>query len=262
MSREYIYNVWAPADGLWSRWVKPVLFAYMDGVPPTLLPTAVPYDMSWAPTVESNTAMVLDLPREEGVLMGLELARLGYRPVPLYNAVPKPTHSQLHSLEEDDYDPVSLVDVEPIMHALWRGTEMLGRLSIPSNAPPVFLLDANRRFGGGVISPVKFDNRSVSFTTDFPSAIFLQTHGITRVVLVQSVASLPQSDIAHTLRRWQEGGIKIELKRLSVAGAPVPCEIKRPSWFGAIWYRLREMMGLTRHPLGGYGGIIGQSSGG
>jgi hypothetical protein len=262
MSREYIYNVWAPTDGLWSRWVKPVLFACMDGPPPPLFPTTIHYDLSWVPTVESNTALVLDLPREEGVLMGLELARLGYRPVPLYNAVPKPAHLQLGSLAEGGYAPISLVEVEPIMHALWHGTVTLSRLSIPPNAPPVFLLDANRRFGGEILSPVKFDNRSVSFTTDFPSAIFLQTHGIARAVLVQSLALQPQSDLAHTLRRWQEGGIKVELKRLDVPGAPVACEIKRPSRFGAIWYRVREAMGLTRHSLGGYGGIIGQSSGG
>ena len=29
MTREMIFNVWAPREGRWSPWVKPVLFSFM-----------------------------------------------------------------------------------------------------------------------------------------------------------------------------------------------------------------------------------------
>ncbi|MDB6110025.1 MAG: hypothetical protein JWR69_1775, partial [Pedosphaera sp.] len=162
----------------------------------------------------------------------------------------------------DDDDPISIVDVEPIMCSLWHGTEVLSQLPLPADAPPVFLLDATRRIGRAKPSPGSFDNRSVSFTTDFPSALFLKTHGISRVILALSFQNQAQPDLAHTLRRWQEAGIGIQLKRMEAIGPPAPCTIERPSWFGAIWYRAMVAFGLKRHALGGYGGIIGIASGG
>jgi hypothetical protein len=263
MNKEHIYDVWAPADGRWSPWVKPVLFACMPGSPPPRsLPTLVDETLSWVPPVERKVAFVVDLPYEAGVIMGLKLAQRGYRPVPLYNALPKPTEADMNNLEWDDDDPLSVVDVEPIIWALWHGTGILSELSLLPDAPPAFLLDANRRTGWGKPSPGRFDNRSVSFTTDFPSALFLRTQGISRVILVSGVHGQPQPDLAHTLRRWQDGGISIELKCIESTGQPVPLTIERPLWFGEIWYRLLVAFGLKRNALGGYGGIIGNGSGG
>jgi len=66
---------------------------------------------------------------------------------------------------------------------------------------------ANRRGDGRKIEPDEFDNRSISFTSDFPSANFLASHGIQRVMLVQKNSFEPQSDLTHSLRRWQDGGL-------------------------------------------------------
>ncbi|MDB6018120.1 MAG: hypothetical protein JWR19_2609 [Pedosphaera sp.] len=261
-TKEVIYNTWAPPDSVWSLWVKPVLFSFMDGPPPPFQPSALSQDLSWLPPAEQNVALVLDLPREEGVTLGLEMARRGYRLVPLYNSVPKAApRDSAATVEHGDHATV-MVEVMPILYALWRGTETLAQLAPHAAAPPVFLLDSNRRVGRQPPEPETFDNRSVSFTTDFPSAIFLRTRGISRVILVQWFQNHAQPDLAHTLRRWQEGGITIELKRLEVTDPPTIYNVGSPSRFGAFWYRVCQLLGLTRNALGGYGGIIGQSSGG
>jgi hypothetical protein len=246
-AKEEIYEVWAPRDGLWSPWVKPVLFACMDGPINTAL-VSMDWDASGMPSAEENTILVLDLPGVEGVAAGLALAARGYRPVPLYNAVPMPILAPGPELGSG----VALVDVRPILGALLRGTESLRKLSLRPDAPPAFLLDARRR-GDGHSFPGAFDNRSVSFTTDFPSANFLLARGIHRAVLVQPTGDQPQADLAHTLLRWQEACMSIELKRLDVAGPPVPCEVVTPPRFRWLWQRALATFGLHRSPIGGFG---------
>ncbi|MDB6111534.1 MAG: hypothetical protein JWR69_3284, partial [Pedosphaera sp.] len=62
MNKEDIYKVWAPADGVWSPWVKPVLFACMPETPPARFSgTFSGETSSWLPPVESKVALVVDL---------------------------------------------------------------------------------------------------------------------------------------------------------------------------------------------------------
>jgi len=260
MTKEEIFEMWAPPGARWSPWVKPVLFACMEHEP--LAPASVPADLdaSWLPPAEDNVALVLDLPGADGVRIGVALAARGYRPVPLYNAVPGPTTIAVVSLGIGA--SASLVDVAPILAALWHGTPLLQRTRLDPESPPAFLLDADRRGEGRLPTPGRFDNRSISFTTDFPSAIFLAAHGIRRAVLVQATGEHPQPDLAHTLRRWQDGEIVIELKRLDVPGPPFQIEVRKPSGFGLLWNRALRMLGLRRHRLGGFGGFVPEPSAG
>ena len=259
MTNEEIFNVWAPDGGRWSPWVKPVLFACMEREPTTLMSDWPERDLSWAPATGSNVAVVLDLPGAEGVVTGVALSALGYRPVPLYNAVPGPTGVLATGLLGGS---ASLIDVHHIAGALWHGTARLQATGLAEDAPPVFLLDAHRRGEGRFPTPGRFDNRSVSFTTDFPSANFLRAHGIQRALLAQTDLDIPQTDLAHTLRRWQEGGIAIELKRLDLFSPSTPIEVPKPSGFGSLWQRALTLMGLRRHGLGGFGGFVPEPSSG
>ncbi|MDB6029956.1 MAG: hypothetical protein JWM16_294 [Verrucomicrobiales bacterium] len=210
-------------------------------------------DTNWATGLQ-NMAVVLDLAGTEGVSVGLHLAERGYRPVPLYNALPWPGRRTAESL------PPSVVLVEPIMSALWHGTSRLAQCAIAEHAPPVFLLDANRRTGENIPEAGMFDNRSLSFTTDFPSENFLLAHGISKVVLVQHSGNQPQPDLAHTLRRWQEAGLVIEIKRLDTNGPPELCHVEKPSLYGQIWYRVKLAFGLIPNSLGGFGGYLADLS--
>jgi len=300
MNKELIFLTWAPETSVWSRWAKPVPFAYLDSATPIAdaheppradgWPTTHPlpfgrgegsvpsqgvnglnvvggnclpepvWETDWVPAIETRSALVLDLPGAEGVLRGLELAARGYRPVPLYNAVPLPGGEP--PLDPLTSRPVAAVQVLPILHALKTGATILGQIDLPPDAPPVFLLDAHRRGAGRKMLPDEFDNRSVCFTTDFPSANFLAAQHIARVVLVQPSGQQPQLDLAHVLRRWQQSGIAIQLKRLDVPGPSVPCEVARPSWFGAMFQRALSMVGLHYGEAGGFGGWVTSSSAG
>lgn len=250
MTPAEMFSIWAPDAATWSPWAKPVLFAHMKDLPESFVePPAFSPAMIWAPPADGKSAAVLDLPGALAVTYGLTLAQAGYRPVPLYNAAPGPAG-------------LAVVNVWEIVRALTEGSEVLAGLSLPSDAPPAFLLDANRRFGEGVAAPGRFDNRSVSFPTDFPSANFLLNRGIQRVLLVQESGSQPQPDLSHTLRRWQDAGIEIELKQLAIAGPPLACIVKRPSLYRWMWHRLIAGWGLRRNELGGFGGILPEASAG
>src|SRR5262249_9429105 len=143
MNKEEIFSIWAPENSIWSRWAKPVLFAHLDSALSYIPVISAPTDVSWSPPLEEKVAIVLDLPGAEGVLIGLSLAGRGYRPVPLYNALPLPFGETL--LSPATISRVAAVDVLPIISALRMGTKLLAQLTLPPDAPPAFLLDANRK---------------------------------------------------------------------------------------------------------------------
>ncbi len=259
MNSEEVYNTWAPPDGLWSKWAKPVLFACISKTTtPPSYEALILMDVAWAEPANGATAIILDLPGASGVWAGLSLADLGYAPVPLYNAIPQPyAHTILGANDS------SVVDMVSVLMSLIHAATLLKQSHISANAPPAFILDANRRAPGRIIREDQFDNRSVSLPTDFPSAQFMLSHGIQKVILVQATGTTPQSDLAHTLRRWQEAGIPIWAKALSDSAAPQPIQVSRPPKFRLLFYNFLATLGLYRSPFGGFGGMLpSQSAGG
>jgi hypothetical protein len=259
MNREETFSIWAPEQSLWSRWAKPVLFAYLDAIHPQVVVWDIP-DVNWVPSAAEKTAMVLDLHGAQGVLMGIALAGKGYRPVPLYNAVPLPFGEPF--IDFLTGKPVAAVDVTPIVCALTKGAEQLAQFKLPHDAPPAFLLDSNRAGDGRKIGPDEFDNRSISFTTDFPSANFLAVQGIQSAILAQANRLEPQSDLAHTLRRWQDAGFVLKRKRINAPGPAEPFEVTKPSWYGTMFQRALCSIGLQRSDSGGFGAWVPESSSG
>ena len=240
-----VYRIWAPDDALWTQWAKPVLFsrpAQSYGRSELVLP-----DAGWASYPDKTTALFVDLPGKSGVLEGLALAELGYRPVPLYNGVYGANKSSM------------TVDVTEIAEALYQGAEQLASMALRPDAPPVFLLDENR-MKGRARQPGKYDNRWCVFPQDLPSASYFLEHGI-RQIYVRT--GRIQNDLAHILMRYQEKGIKIF--HITEAGTPKMISVVRPSHFGSFLYRFQTMLGLKRNAAGGFGGMVPeptQSSGG
>src|SRR5215471_9521139 len=97
MNKEEIFSIWAPGNSIWSRWAKPVLFAHLDSALSYIQVTSAPSDVSWSAPPGESVGIVLDLPGVDGVVTGLALAGRGYRPVPLYNALPLPFGESLLS---------------------------------------------------------------------------------------------------------------------------------------------------------------------
>ncbi len=247
MNGSELFEIWAPAGSVWSPWAKPALFA-----DPALLDAAAGAPAEASPLAPfsspaSDTALVLDLPGERSVELALLLARGGYRPVPLFNT----THH-----------PAALVDVRPVLHRLVSGAAALTEAYLSPQAPPAFLLDANRNTASGPAAPGRYDNRWVLFPQDFPSANFLLASGIRHVILLQERAhgEQPRPDLAHVLRRWQEAGLAIHLQDPNLDEPPFALEVRRPSSFRSLFYRALTLVGLRRNSAGGFGGIIPQPS--
>lgn len=251
MTRTELYKLWAPEESIWTPWAKPVLFAdsSFDHLPPSDTPGWRFLSLPWAPSLARNTAIVADLPGLESVKMGMVLSQTGFRPVPLFNGTPGPTMGTLSG-------GFPLVDVYPIIRALYNVAGDLMALRLPPNAPPVFLLDANRFHGGNVANPGRFDNRWYVFPQDFPSANFLLSQNIRSVLLVQEHSAQPQRDLAHVLLRWQEAGIQILSCGISDENPPTAIQVEKPNNFRALWYRAMVLAGLRRNSTGGFGAVI------
>lgn len=250
-SKEEIHGVWAPPEAVWSRWVKPVLFAFCDSSFEISKPrtTSVRTDSIPAP---GSFVIVVDLPGEEGVIYGVELARRGYRPIPLYNALPFP-------LGEKASPPKTrtktTVDVAPILAAICRETATLREIQLSPTAPPAFLLDVDRRIARIDPIPGVFDNRSVCFETDFPSADFLLMHAIGSAILLQKDSAIAE-DLAKALIAWQGKGIQILLMRVDDRSPARPVTVQKPSVLRRLWYRISVTLGLQRGELGAFGEIV------
>jgi hypothetical protein len=143
-----------------------------------------------------------------------------------------------------------VVDMSELVRALCAVTPTVQALTLRADAPPVFLLDDARTHGSQPPEEGTFDNRWMVFPQDFPSAAFLQSHGIGDVLLVQEAPGRPREDLAHVLLRWQEAGLQIHGKDGAIL------TIQRPSRFRALWYRAVASLGLKRNRAGGFGEYI------
>jgi hypothetical protein len=241
MKPESVYEIWIPPEGVWSLWARPVPFAQMASFPELVEldeQTWLAIDVGWAADLSKNTALVVDLPGLESIWTGLAMGARGYRPVPLYNACTGPNE---------------VVEMKSIMQGLLTGAGYLGSLALPADAPPAFLLDANRMAPNRVIRPGDFDNRSKVFPQDFPSARFLIERGFGQGVLVQRGGRQPQEDLAHVLRRWADAGIEVQGKNLADAGPLEPIDVAEPPWYRSIFHRIRLGLGPRDNPQGGFG---------
>ncbi len=229
------YRAWAPDDALWTQWAKPVLF--MRSAEVSFKGLEIP-EAGWVQSLDNQAMLIVDLPGQKGVIESLALARMGYRPVPLYNGV-------------DGRASSMLVEVGEIAKALFCGADMLAAYDISQEAPPVFMLDSNRMNGRGK-QPGTYDNRWCVFPQDMPSAAFLQNAGIHRVIVCSAGI---QNDLSHILHRYQKEGIEICL--CTGAGREIEkISVVRPSSFKSLSYRFGVIAGLTRNAAGGFGGSI------
>jgi hypothetical protein len=235
MKPEAIYEAWAPPDGAWSLWVRPVLFAQMsESADASRTEAWQSLDVTWAPAA-GECVVVIDLPGEESVLLGLALAGRGYRPVPVYNTCTGPSE---------------VVDQHPLLRGLRAGGASLAAQGLALPAPPAFLLDSRRMSLPREVRPEDFDNRWKVLPRDLPSGQLLHGRGFTRILLVQHGQRQPHEDLALILRRWRDAGLALLTKDMAVPGPPRPLALGRPAWYRAIWGRLLELLGLRRGARG------------
>jgi len=245
MNNEKAFLVWAPPDVCWSDWAKPVAFAQAQ---PAAAPQSEPSGVSGWQTLPldwlsapRDAAVVVDLPGVLSIAYGLAMAQRGYRPVPLYNACSGPSE---------------IVKMQQIVPALFTAARELQAMSIPEDAPPAFLLDADRLRGSADPRPGCFDNRWMVFPQDFPSGVFLTSQHIRRALLVRNGPPPPPDDLAHVLLRWQQANLEIMHQDVQTTDSAQPLRVQQPKQFRSLWYRLAVMAGLRGNSAGGFGSII------
>lgn len=249
LTREELFLAWAPPSSVWSPWVKPVLFAQLPESVTLTSPPALP--VRWLPALSADQALIVDVSGEDAVVMGLALARVGYRPVPLFNA----NNSDRAVLSQDR-----------IIAALISGTALLQRLTLPPDAPPAFLLDADRLSPMIHPAPGLFDNRWTVFPQDFPSATRLRAQGITQVTILHSVtrpgflAPPIERDLLLVLRQWHAGGLGLFTKdprNLTAPSQPLAVTTNWRDWAPFAEFASRALaFSLRRNSAGGFGAPI------
>ncbi len=288
------YTAWAPEDGLWSPWVKPILFAQMPdvvapadelpdespgampgampGAVPGAVPAAVPAAVTGTPsTMPSDGQLAVastpPAPTPEAALLGVPgLPAMSLREALVLDLPGEESMDLAYVFARRGFRPVPLfngtsgpkpvVDVHRIMRGLQRGTVALRALPLRPDAPPAFLLDALRNGSALAVAPGRYDNRWVVLPQDMPSGSFLARHGISHVTLVRRGGLQPAPDLAHILLRWQEAGLRLSVVDLDGRLAAHEVKVARPSRFRTTWYAAITLLGLRRNNMGGFGAPI------
>jgi len=241
MDAEELFDIWAPADSIWSKWAKPAIFttSASDSRPVSAHPLIDLY--SWRLGLGA-TAAIINLPGADAVIYGLSLAQQGFQPVPLFNSI---------------NGPAEVYNVSVVKSALTTGAETLRTLAIRPDAPPAFLLDSTRL--DGQAKPGMFDNRWVVFPQDFPSSTYLLAHGIKQVILVQA-ASLIDRDLGWVLGLWKRAGLEVLLLQQGAATPHTLDTVRKINRFdfarAAFVAGLISTLDLHRNNAGGFGSIV------
>lgn len=243
MDPQRLFEIWAPERWPWSAWVKPALFAGSSTLeeprPVTVAPVAV-LDPAIPPA--GQTALVVDLPGERSVKLGVELVEHGYQAVPLYNTQGSPGSR-------------AVIDVDPIIEEIVRLTPLVMSATISAQAPPAFLLDSDRLGDPADLRPGVYDNRWVVFPQDLPSATLLRSRGITRVMLIHEDSDPPGRDLDEVLARWSKGGL--EIARAPASGTmPEPYRPSRWWTVRLLFLFVLAALQLRRNAAGGFGSRI------
>ena len=235
------FAAWAPEGVVWSEWAKPVVFAHAPVLltePALIIPELTLPNL---PRPWDQSAIVVDLPGAQSVLVGLALAQRGYRPVPLYNGTS---------------GPAPVVPVDGIEPALGAGADVLKRCTIAPDARPVFLLDSDRSTPIGAGEAGRYDNRWIVLPQDAPSGTFLLSQGVREITLITQRLGVPQPDLTHVLLRWKEAGLRLRAVSLETGAVDENLSLTAPERFRRIWYGAIALFGLRRNNVGGFGSTV------
>ena len=211
MTGKELFRIWAPVGKKWTDWVRPVPFVMMSEhskIYNITDSTIVAVDYIDANC--QNTAVIVDLPGAESVKEGIALARLGFRPIPIFNGTVEQQGAR------------ATVDNQSVGVALMHGATELDKLEIEDTALPAFLLDSNRlhRFKMDV---TVFDNSWDLYPQDLPSADYMVASGISKVLVVGESFS---KDLKKILYDYQKK--KIEIFLTNRYNEPKKVAIRKP----------------------------------
>jgi len=189
------FKIWAPCDCRWTDWVRPVPFVIYNPEEVNQIMNFTIPEVFFLDSLRNDTAIFLNLPGYEAIKEGLALARLGWRPIPLYNGT------------DEQPEVKALIDNHCTECALFWGASLLKDLNIKKDAPPAFLLDYNRTHRYKPENSY-FDNSWDLYSQDIPSAEYFLANGINKIVVCGEKI---QKDLKRIFYPFQKKGITILL---------------------------------------------------
>lgn len=194
MTGKDIYKIWAPVNKKWVDWIRPVPFIMIDeNYKVEEYCNLKEYKINYLEKYENNIAIIVDLPGLESINEGISLARLGFRPVPVYNGV----------VEQKDSKAVTNNYI--IGEGLIWGAEKLKQIEILEDAAPAFLVDSNRmnRFK---MDDSYFDNSWDLYYQDVPSSEYFLKNNINKIIIRGNKIN---RDLNKILFEFQKKGLEI-----------------------------------------------------
>ena len=194
MTNKEIYKIWAPDKKRWVDWVRPVPFINIDDSSSRkeFIDYRIP-SINYLKEVLNDTALIIDIPGIDSIKEGIALAKLGYRPIPIFNGTDPPIST------------ISTTNNQIIKPLLIWGAFELKNIKLKNDAPPVFLLDQNRlnryKINNGI-----FDNSWDIYDGDLPSPKYLLENGINKIIVRSNFQA---KDLRKILYKWQKNNIKI-----------------------------------------------------
>ncbi len=189
-----VYKIWAPADKKWVDWVRPVPFVELKTqtkayeVSDLTIPVLCGIE-----EYEKNAAILVDLPDVESVKAGLALAKIGYRPIPIYNG----TIEQRGARATTDNQSVGI--------GLQWGAKALEEMTLKEDASPAFLVDSGRLSRFKLTESV-FDNSWDVYPQDLPSGNYFRNNGIEKIIVIGTSIS---RDLKKLLYDYQRKSVEI-----------------------------------------------------
>ena len=193
MKGKEIYKIYAPNGAKWIDWVRPVPFVAIDTYNRKPIANFLDRKAMFLKKYQQDTAIFIDLPGKESIELGIGLAHMGYRPIPVFNGTDEQQGSQ------------ATTNTYLIESYLINGSQKLKNIELKNDANPVFLLDSHRTNRYRAKESI-FDNSWDLYKQDIPSAEYFKQNGITKIIVVGETI---QRDLKKIFLKFQEKGIDI-----------------------------------------------------
>ena len=193
MRGKEIYKIYAPNGTKWIDWVRPVSFVAIDTYNRKPIVDWLDRKAMFLKKYQQDTAIFIDLPGKESIELGIGLAHMGYRPIPVFNGTDEQQGSQ------------ATTNTYLIESYLINGSQKLKNIELKNDANPVFLLDSYRTNRYRAKESI-FDNSWDLYKQDIPSAEYFKQNGINKIIVVGEVI---QPDLKKIFLKFQEKGIEI-----------------------------------------------------
>lgn len=190
-----VYKIYAPNGAKWVEWVRPVPFVAIDTYHRKPIVDWVERKIMFLQQYQKDTAIIVDLPGKESIELGIGLAHIGYRPIPLFNGTDEQPGSQ------------ATTNTYWVESCLINASQKLKNIPLQHNANPAFLLDSYRTNRYRAKESI-FDNSWDIYKQDVPSAEYFKQNDITKIIVVGNTI---QHDLKKILFKWQEKGLTIYL---------------------------------------------------